>query len=175
MAGRTLRKSGWIGALLRPGNLRASSLPRSLAAVALVLAAVPAPRAAAADLISIKGVSLGADEYVAGFDFAIDGLDVLAVCHILDDWTVTVRNGHPPDSHISGAAGHGASGLAATRLDRLTHLFLVGPKRDSVGGTGHAPPIVGVLTLGLYGDGGHFRRLALGPANIGWERATTCR
>jgi hypothetical protein len=99
----------------------------------------------------------------------------LAVCHVLDDWTVTASNGHTPDSHLSGFAHHGASSLPATRLDSLRQLFLVEPKRDPAMGTGHPPSIIGFLTLGLYGDGGHFRKLSLGPANIGWERTAGCR
>ena len=143
--------------------------------LALVLAAVFAPRAVAANLISIKGVSIGADEHVAGFDLVTDGLDVLAVCHVLDDWTVTVSNGSPPDSHISGVAHNGASSLPATKLDRLRQLFLVEANSHVARSVGHPPSITGFLTLGLYGDGGRFRKLTLGSANIGWEGAANCR
>jgi hypothetical protein len=115
-------------------------------------------------------VSIGADEYVAGFDLVTDGVAVLAVCHVLQDWTVTVSNDHPPDGRISGHAHHGASSLPATALDRLTELVLV----DRVPNGPDSRGITGVLSIGHYGDGRIVRTLHLRPANIGWEHSEAC-
>jgi len=142
--------------------------------LALCLSVLAAPRAGAAELISIQGVTIAADEYVAGFDLATDGLYVLAVCHILGDWTVTVYDGHPPDSRISGYAHHGASSLPASALDRLKQLVLVAALPAGAGSEGHRPSITGVLSIGQYGDGRSFRTLNLRPANIGWEHSEAC-
>jgi hypothetical protein len=157
-------------------NGRGGIMIRFLGVLFIVLLGFAPLRGIAATLISIQGVSIGADEYVEGFELVTDGVNVLAVCHVLGDWTVTVYNGgYPPDSHISGEAHHGASSLPVTELDRLKRLLLVEPDVDAAAKGAHPPSITGYLTLGLYGDGGHFRKLLLGPANIDWEPATGCR
>jgi hypothetical protein len=146
----------------------------SLAALALLLAGARMGRAAAATLISVHDVAIGDDAYVGGFELAIAGLQVVAVCHVPDDWRITVAHGSPPDSFTSGFAHHGASSLPAPELGRLQRLFLVEPTRTSAGST--APKsITGFLWVGRYGDSSGRRKSPLRPGNIAWEPATGCR
>ncbi len=147
----------------------------SLAALAFASSHVAAPKAVAADLISIRGISIRPDEFVAGFELATNGIDVLALCHVLPDWTITVSNGHPPDSHVVGDAHHGASSLPAGSLDRLTRLLLVEPQKPAASGTKNPEAITGFLTIGMYGSSAPLRKLPLAPANILREPAPSCR
>nr|WP_294526755.1 hypothetical protein [uncultured Rhodopila sp.] len=141
------------------------------ALVLLLGIAFGGPAMASRAILGIQGLAIGDDEYVAGFDLAYDGWDVIAVCRVLPNWTLTIYNsGHPMDSRIVGEASHGASSLPVTMLDQLKRLFLV----ETATGAVDSASKPGAVEVGRYGYGGVFRKLVLQPPNVALEPASAC-
>jgi len=115
-----------------------------LAAVApVLLGALPA---AAFQLLSIRGVELKDNEYIAAFRIESWGVRVRAVCHLPVGWAITVDAAIDPSSTLSGNASAGVAFLDRTDLGELDRLFLIDdPDKD------FPQHFTGTISIGTYG------------------------
>jgi hypothetical protein len=134
---------------------------------ALLLGAHPA---AAFQLLSIRGVELKDNEYVAAFRIETWGVRVRAVCHIPAGWTIKVAGALDPSGTLTGSAVGGVAFLERSDLSALDHLFLIDdPDKD------FPRRLDGTVAIGTYGS--HeldWRDHKLPPASYVFEPGAAC-
>ena len=93
-------------------------------AFAVGLLLLTSPTCARTYLLSIDAIRLATDERVETFSLETWGVTFKSVCHVPDDWEITVR-GAGIGGLLSGEAGHGVVYLSRTDLPKLKDLALV--------------------------------------------------
>src|SRR5690242_1709051 len=119
----------------------------AFAALALVAALGVAPMPAAAfQLLSIRGIELKDNEYVAAFSIETWGVRVRAVCHIPVGWSINVAGALDPSGTLTGNAAGGVAFLERSDLGALDRLFLVDdPDKE------FPRRLDGTVSIGTYG------------------------
>ena len=146
----------------------------ALAATALLMCNI----ARAADqsmLLSIAGVSLSDEQFVALVSLELHNLRVQAVCHVPSDWSMKVEQPVGMIVDVEGEAGHGASELGTDYLDQLKSLLLVtkfykNMKLDD----SREYKIEGSLIINVRGENPGLVTIPLEPANLVVEPADRC-
>lgn len=150
-------------------------LALGIALAAMVVApghAAQRQTAQATYLLSIADLPLAANEYAESFDIETWGVQIIAVCQIPPDWTISAGTDSAVTGSISGQAGHGVSAIsrASHNLDLLRDLVLVrvSPRASD------RPPFSGSIRIGRYGSETFDRTQSLTAANFHRTPARQC-
>jgi hypothetical protein len=143
-----------------------------LACAVLPLAALllGAPQAAAFQLLSISGIELKDNEYVAAFRIETWGVRVRAVCHIPAGWGINVAGALDPSGTLTGSAAGGVAFLERSDLGTLDRLFLIDDPDKDV-----PRRLDGTVSIGTYGS--HeldWRDHKLPPSSYVFEPGASC-
>jgi hypothetical protein len=128
---------------------------RRLASLSFVSVAVCVVAASgrAAELLSLQGFPLAANEYVLAFKIDIFGVVPRTVCHIPYGWTVTAGVDGSPVGTFAGVAGHGLNALNTTTVGQLKNLFLIeNVDRIEMARPEHPATFDGHIQIGTYGS-----------------------
>ena len=140
------------------------------AAVPLAALLLGARPAAAFQLLSIRGIELKDNEYVAAFRIETWGVRVRAVCHIPAGWSINVAGALDPSGTLTGSAAGGVAFLERSDLGTLDRLFLIDdPDKD------FPRRLDGTVSIGTYGS--HeldWREHKLPPASYVVEPSGAC-
>jgi hypothetical protein len=143
------------------------ALPFALALFLCASATAAQPRSY---IVSLTGIQLGANEYVASFAITTWNVRFKAICKFPPGWILTAGRSASMNGTLSGTASHGVAFLDAKRLRALHGLALVtfdGPIRRSVGRPDRDPPatFAGTVNVGTYGSG-RTRTATIGFGNV---------
>lgn len=144
--------------------------PCAVSAAAVVGAAVlQFPVAQAAQVLSVRGVDLGTEEYVEGFEITTWNVKVLAVCRIPPGWSIKVANYVGNGGSLEGGASGTVAGLDRSSLNELNKMFLIADFNPNAG------PIKldGTVSIRTYGTG-TLRDVSLQSSNYLLEPVERC-
>jgi hypothetical protein len=127
--------------------MRSGLVRGALAAAALVPVLLAPNPAAALQLLSIRGIELKDNEYVAAFHIETWGVRVRAVCHLPAGWSITVGGAVDPSGTLTGNASAGVAFLERSDLGALDRLFLVDDPD-----TEFPQHLDGTISIGTYGS-----------------------
>jgi hypothetical protein len=97
-----------------------------LSVLAMALSCSHPAVAAQTELLSIRGIAVGKNQYINRFDIQTWGVEILAVCHIPREWLMTAGNFQDPGGKISSEnGGGGATVILRSDLSKLDNLVLV--------------------------------------------------
>ena len=128
------------------------------------------------EILSIRDIRLGVDEYIDAFTIRTQGVEILAACRVPFGWHVSLGAYDAVEGDLKGEAGLGASFINNGDLDRLNGLFLVRVEDFAEKWNGSLPPSYRLsVHVGRYGHSdGKGRRLSLPLKNLGRVPARTC-
>jgi hypothetical protein len=141
---------------------------------AAAIALLPGPALAKSYLLSLRGISLRADESIERFSLKTWGVEIKAVCHIPADWEITAGQ-FGPLGRIAGEAGHGATELRRNGLTELQGLAIVelsGPVQ--LRQQGSVPATFGGDVNVYVGSKSRTRIARLTSANVGLTPTSAC-
>lgn len=135
--------------------------------IAAVLAGMFGPMPAhAAQLISISGLNLAEDEYIAAIDIRTWGVFVRAVCSIPPGWKITAGKEIDPGGEVSGSASGFVANLNRKQLAELENMFLIADPDPAYRPPSTAIPMFnGAISIGSYKKpeaGEHDKKLEVG-------------
>jgi hypothetical protein len=140
------------------------------AALSVAALLAGAPPAAAFQLLSIRGIELKDNEYVAAFRIETWGVRVRAVCHIPTGWSIKIAGALDPSGTLTGGAAGGVAFLERGDLGALDRLFLIDDPDKDV-----PRRLDGTVSIGTYGS--HeldWREHKLLPASYVFEPGAAC-
>jgi hypothetical protein len=146
--------------------MRWSFLMSRLCIAGLLAGAAPSE---AGQLLSLDGLALSPNEFVAGFRIDTAGFSLLAVCHLPQSWTIGGLNA--PSGGLYGSYHVGAAALSGVGLAELHGLFLIQPF-DAAGRAD--TQLSGEVLVGLYGDDRDPAARPLSPRQILLTPADRC-
>jgi hypothetical protein len=119
--------------------------------VAIVFGLPVAMTAEAMKLVSIQGLNIGKNEYVAAFEIDTWAIQIRAVCHLPVGWMITAGRELNPGGHISGKASGFMTNLNYKQVGELKDLILIDdPMPDRYPSPSEPPMFVGSITVGSY-------------------------
>jgi len=139
----------------------------------LLAMATPCGYAQGMQLVSIQGIEMDPDSYVAGISINTWGVRIRGVCHIPNGWILEAGNSIDPGGIVRGGASGFVANLSRKDVGQLGNLFLIDDPRP--GEQSSIPMFAGVATVGLYHAPTHDERdIRLGPANFALRGAPGC-
>jgi hypothetical protein len=154
----------------------------SLALLVVLLSVISAREASAGgfELISLQGIGLKENEFIAGFKIRTSGVYTVAICHIPGGWQM--RGGYIDaiDGELSGDGSLGVSMLDRKHLYELTDIYLAEVQdyhpneiKNDFGGETPAS-FAGSVTIGTYGDKVELYEVPLKALNFAHVAAQHC-
>jgi hypothetical protein len=138
------------------------------------------PALARSELLSIRGIALPENGYVAGFSIDLWSVEVLAVCHLPPGWTITAGKSADPSGVLSGKASLGVAFLNLSDLKQLDRLFLIevedyhAREKPLPNGVVSPASFGGKLAIGTYGSDSAPHDIPIPQTNFVREPATRC-
>lgn len=138
-----------------------------------------AARADETVLLSIDGIHLGTNQYVAGFKINTWQVVPLAVCHFPLGWEISATKSIDASGRLSGASNGGVANIDRKNLGVLRSLYLVRVSNfrastKKVGGEEWPASFAGTVSIGTFGGDAEDREVRLKPENFIRTPATRC-
>ena len=134
--------------------------------------------AAPTELLSIQGVTLGKNQYVAAFNIKTWGVTVLSVCRVPFAWRVTAGEQSDPEGILAGEGDTFGSYLSAQSLSEITFLIKVenyqAYPRGNPKGEYHPATFAGSITVDKPGTDEEQHSIRLSASNFVRTPASTC-
>jgi hypothetical protein len=156
---------------------------RTVSLLLVATLAIASQSARAGELLSIRGIALPENGYVAAFHIQTWGVTVVSVCRFPPGWTITAGRSADPTGVLNGEASLGVTFINKERLRDLDRLFLIEVEDyhahavssgDNAGGFLPAT-FVGNVSVGTYGDEDlNWHDVPLTAANLVREPAARC-